>query len=127
MSMSADLNGQLTPVVLLQKNILVASGTATIAGVDLKDFVGNLKLILSYVQPSGGGGMQISLLDSADNTTFSALSSPTFANQTASSGTVEVALDTRNCKRYLQCQHVVTGTTATFTASLIGVGMKQVI
>jgi hypothetical protein len=127
MSMTSDINGLTSTVSLLQKNILVASGTATIAGVDLKDFIGNMKLILNYAQPSAGAGLQISLLDSADNTTFSALSSPTFANQTASSGTVEVALDLRNCKRYVQCQHVVTGTTGTFTASLIGVGIKQVI
>lgn len=126
---SADLNGELSTFTLLQKQILVAAGTATIAGVDLQDYIGNCKLILNWAGAAADGSttMTINLLDSADNTTFTTLTTPTFAATTAASGTVEVALDTRSVRRYVQARHVVTGTTATFTTSLIGVGLKQVV
>ena len=126
---SADLNGETTAFTLLQKNILVAAGTATIAGVDLQDYIGNVKLILTHAGAAADGSttMTINLLDSADDTTYTTLTSPTFAATTAASGQVSVALDTRAVRRYIQARHVVTGTTATFCTSLIGVGLKQIV
>jgi hypothetical protein len=114
---------------LLQKQILVAAGTATLGGVDLKGYTGSVKLTLFYSGAAADGSttLTINLLDSADNTTFTTLSSPTFAPQTATAGTVSTVLDVRSVKRYLQARHVATGTTATFTTSLIGIGAKQVL
>lgn len=121
-----DMNG-LDYQVLMQKQIVVASGTATIAGVDMKDFTGGCKLILSWAGAAADGSttLTVNLLDSADNTTFATLTSPTFAAQTATSGSTAVILDRRSIRRYLQARHVVTGTTATFTTSLIAVGLKK--
>lgn len=129
MSAPADLNGNTSSVVFLNKNIAVGSGTATIAGVDLKDFINNVKVVLAYTQgvAAGSGGIAINFLDSADNTTFAAITSPSITTQTLASGTVEASIDTRNVRRYVQVQHVVTGTTNTVVASVIGVGVKQVI
>ena len=127
---SPDLNGELSTVQLLTPtNILVAAGTATVAGVDLQDFIGNLKLTLSYssTHATGGTTLTVNLLDSADDTTYTTLTTPTFAPQTAATGTVSVALDTRAVRRYVQARYVVTGTTATFATSIVGVGLKQVI
>ena len=127
--MSPDLNAEATAFTMFVKHILVASGTATYAGVDLKDFIGNCVLTLSSVSPvtDGSTTLTVNLLDSADNTTFATLSTPTFAASTAASTLAQVALDTRSVKRYVQARHVVTGTTATFTTSLTGVGFKQVV
>ena len=123
-------DGQLDVVQLIPgKHGLVAAGTATFAGVDLKDFIGDVKVILSSSSPitDGSTTLQINLLESADNTTFATwAAAPTFAAVTGSTGLVEVTLDTRACKRYVQGRHVITGTTATHTFSLIGVGTKQV-
>jgi hypothetical protein len=55
------------------------------------------------------------------------LTSPTFSAITGATGAAAVSLDTRDVRRYIQARHVVTGTTATFTTSLIGVGLKQVV
>jgi len=126
--MISDLNGATNTEVLLQKNILVAAGTATIAGVDIRDYIGNCKLVLTHAGAAADGSttLTVNLLDSADNTTFTTLTTPTFSPITASSGQVSVALDTRSVRRYVQARHVVTGTTATFCTSLILVGEKQV-
>jgi len=48
MGTPSDLNGNTTAFTLLSKNILVAAGTGTVAGVDLQDYIDNVKLILSY-------------------------------------------------------------------------------
>jgi hypothetical protein len=126
---SADINGELSSFTLLQKNILVAAGTATIAGVDLQDYIGNVKLILTHAGAAADGSttLTVNLLDSADDTTYTTLTTPTFAAITATSGQVSVALDTKAVRRYIQARHVVTGTTATFATSLIGVGLKQIV
>lgn len=113
---------------LLQKQIVVASGTATAAGVDLQNFVGSIKLILNWAGAAADGShtMAINLLGSADNTTFTTITSPTFTSTTASSGTQEVVADVDAIGyRYIQARHVVTGTTATFTTSLVAVGFQR--
>lgn len=127
--MNPDLNGQLTASQLMVKNVLVAAGTQTAAGVDLQSFIENCKIIVSWTGAAADGStsMQYSLLDSADNTTFAATAGlPTFAAVTATSGTVSVALDTRNVRRYIQFKALTSSTTATFITGAVIVGMNQV-
>ncbi len=127
--MNPDLNGLLSADILFQKQVLVASGTATYAGVDLTNYIGNLKVIFASLTVITDGSTTItpSLLDSADNTTFVALTTPTFAPVTGTASLQSVAVDTRAVRKYIQGKHVVTGTTATFTAAMILVGEKQVV
>lgn len=127
--MNPDINGQLSASQLMAKNILVAAGTQTAAGVDLLSFIENCKVIVTWTGAAADGShsMQYSLLDSADNTTFAASSYlPTFAAVTATSGTISCALDTRNCKRYLQLKALTSSTTATFITGSVIIGMNQV-
>jgi hypothetical protein len=126
---SPDLNGELSAFTLMVKHGLVAAGTATFAGVDLKDYIGQIKLYLATSSPVGDGSTTctINLLDSADNTTFTTLTSPTFSPITATTGAQSVSLDTRLVRQYIQARHVITGTTATHTMALVGVGLKQIV
>lgn len=127
--MNPDINGQLTALTLCAKRVAVGAGTQTFAGVDLKDFIQNCKIAISHTELSGSGStsIQYSLLDSADNTTFAASSYlPTVAANTAASATIEVALDTRNCKRYVQLKALTASTTATFDIGAHVIGLKQI-
>jgi hypothetical protein len=129
MAQSADINGELTAVQFLTPTTQTAA-TTTYAGVDLRDFIGNCKLILSWTRPNAGGGTcAVSILDSADNTTFTAnaLTGVITNVGTATSGSASVAIDTRAVKRYVQPEVAISGTTATYTASLVVVGLKQVV
>lgn len=122
-------DGGLTAATLIQKHALVAAGTATFAGVDLKDYIGEVKVILASFSPVGDGSttLTVDLLESADNSTFATWAArPTFSPITATTSLQTVSLDTRATKRYVQGRHTVTGTTATFTHSLILVGRKAV-
>jgi hypothetical protein len=128
---SPDLNGELSEFALIPPvNLLVAAGTQTYAGIDVQEYIGNIKLIFTHAGAAadGSNSLQVSILDSADNTTFAASAGlPTFAAITASSGTVSVALDTRACKRYVQGKLLTSSTTATFRSALVGVGLKETI
>jgi hypothetical protein len=121
-------DGGLSVAVLANKHALVAAGTATFVGVDLIDYIGEVKVILSSFSPvtDGSTTLQGALLHSADNTTFVTWAdAPTFSAITAATATQTVSLDTRKCSRYVQFRHIATGTTATFTHSCIAVGRKQ--
>lgn len=131
MGLPADINGEFTAFTLIPPaNLLVAAGTQTYAGVDLQDYIGIIKLTFSHAGAAadGANSLAVSILDSADNTTFAATAGlPTFAAITADSGTVSVGLDTRNCRRYVQGKLLTASTTATFRSSMVGVGLKQVV
>jgi hypothetical protein len=127
--MNPDINGQLTALTLCAKRVAVGAGTQTFAGVDLRDFINNCKIVIAHNELSGSGStsIQYSLLDSADNTTFAASAGlPTVAANTAASPTLEIALDTRNCKRYVQLKALTSSTTATFDIGAFAIGLKQI-
>src|SRR5687768_9597923 len=108
--------------VLASKHGLVAAGTATFAGVDFRDYIGEVNIILASASPvtDGSTTLQAALLHSADNTTFVTWAdAPTFSAITAATATQSVSLDTRKCSRYVQFRHIITGTTATFTHACI--------
>lgn len=125
---NVDLKGFLTVATLFNKQILVASGTATYAGIDLNAYIGELMAILSTVNPVADGSTTLvtNIYDSADNTTFAVNTNCTFSNVTATSSLQTARIDRRKFKRYIQGRHVVTGTTATFTTSLMVVALNQV-
>jgi hypothetical protein len=129
MSAPADLNGNTTALKLASARLAVGSGTQTYTGIDLLTFIDNVKVCISHTEFSGStvSSIQYSLLDSADNTTFAASAGlPTIAANTFASPMIEVALDTRACKRYLQLKALTASTTATFDIAAIAVGVKQV-
>lgn len=127
--MNPDIAGQLSASQLMAKNILVAAGTQTAAGVDISGFIENCMVIITYTGAAADGShsMQYSLLDSADNTTFAASSYlPTVAATTATSNTIKIPLDTRNCKKYIQLKALTSSTTATFITGSVVCGLAQV-
>jgi hypothetical protein len=127
--MNPDINGQLTALKLCAKRVAVGAGTQTFAGVDLKDFINNCKIAISHTEFSASTVHTIvySFLDSADNTTFAASAYlPTATTTTFADATIEVALDTRNCKRYLQLRALTASTTATYDIAAHVIGLKQV-
>ena len=127
--MPADLNGQFTVSQLAAKRVAVSAGTQTFAGVDIKNYIENCIIAVTHneISASGNTSIQYSVLDSADNITFAASAGlPTFAANTAASATLQVALDTRNCKRYVQLKALTASTTATFDIGAVFIGLQQV-
>jgi hypothetical protein len=129
MPQSPDLNGENTAIALLPPTANTAA-TTTYAGVDLQAVVGNVLVTLNWVRPNAATGtLALSILDSADNTTFAANATTGVISNvgTATSGIAQCAIDTRAVKRYVQPQLTATGTTATWTGSLVIAGLKSII
>ena len=63
--------------------------------------------------------------DSADNSSFSALSGAAFTQVTgtASAQTLEVSAD--NCKRYVRIKYTIGGSSPSFTFSVNAIGLKK--
>ncbi len=125
-----DLDNELTSFELLPaRQQAVGAGTQTYAGVDIKDYVGKIKCTYSSFIPheAATNSVVLSILDSADNSTFAANSDITPVTYTASAATGNIVVDTRKTKRYIQGKHVFSGATMTVALSLVGVGQKQVI
>lgn len=125
-----DAKALATTTVIPPVNLLVAAGTQTYSGVDLRDFLGTVTLIFAHAGAAsdGSNSLQVSILDSADNTTFAATAGlPTFAAITATSGHVEVSCETAKCRRYIQGKLLTASTTATFRSAMSLVGYKQVV
>ena len=129
MPQSPDLNGENTAIALLPPTANVAA-TTTYAGVDLQSFVGNVLVTLNWVRPNAAtGALALSILDSADNTTFAANAATGVISNvtTATSGCVQCAIDTKAVNRYVQPKLTCSGTTATWTASLVIAGLKTIV
>ena len=129
MPQSPDLNGENTAIAFLPPTAITAA-TTTYAGVDLQAYIGNVLVTLNWVRPNAAtGALALSILDSADNTTFAANAATGVISNvtTATSGCVQCAIDTRAVKRYVQPQLTCSGTTATWTAGLVIAGLKSII
>ncbi len=109
----------------------ITAETTTVAGVDLKDFIDDVLIVLSSQRPnaSAGATLNVTFKDSPDNSTFTAVSGgPTIALAAATTTTTATAsISTRAIQRYLQASYICAGTTGTFDASVIGIGLKQVV
>lgn len=128
--MAQDLDNQLTAVHLAPATkVAVGSGTQTYAGVDIRDYVGIIKAVISHESDHNlaTNNVVYSIQDSADNSTFAANTDVTPLTTTASLVLGTLSIDTRKCKRYIQAKIVNTGTTQTVDFSMVGVGLKQVV
>lgn len=128
--MADDLENKLGELAVFPaRNVLVASGTQTFAGVDIRDYTGRIKCVFSAFSPHAAATNEliVDILDSADNSTFAANTFATPVTTTASAVTDTITVDTRITKRYIQGRVRITGTTSSYAVAMIGVGQKQVV
>jgi hypothetical protein len=129
MSQATTPLGQVPVQLLVPTN--TTAETTTVAGVDLKDFVDDILIILSAKRPnaSAGASFSLSFKDSPDNSTFTAVAGgPTIALAAATTETTAtVSINTRSIQRYLQASYITLGTTGTYNASVVAIGLKQVV
>lgn len=130
--MNVQSAGQRSWKLAMAKKILVAAGTQTAVGIDTRDFIGAIDLIIATEGDNGDGGATVvfTVLTSSDNTTFATFSgAPTPVTVTAASAINTMAVDTRatGISRYIQLKALTASTTATFNTAAIAGGVKQVL
>jgi len=103
--------------------------TVTGSAIDLKDYVGDLKVILST---SAGGGADHTLdvkLTECDTSggTYTDVSGAAWTQVTdAADSTEAITVNVDGLKRYVKAVATIAGTSPTFDMALVAVGMKQV-
>lgn len=109
--------------------ISIVAETTTYAGVDLKGYVDEIGLILSMKRPNAcASTINVTLLHSGDNSTFTAVTAPTFAQVTTATESIEkIEVNTKALFRYLQVKATTASasSTGTYVTSVIGVGAKK--
>lgn len=117
--------GYLPSLSLIPGQAIAASANGT--GVDVKDFIGNLQILLDAGAGTGTTPtLDIKLQDSPDNTTFADLAGKAFTQVTTVASRQQMVLDTNACNRYVRAVATVGGTTPSFPISVQAVGVKQV-
>ena len=109
--------------------IPAAAVTATANGtaVDIKDFIGNLQVLLDAGAGTGTTPtLDIKLQDSPDNVTFTDIAGKSFTQVTAAASRQQMVLNTDACARYVRAVATLGGSTPSFPVSVQAVGVKQV-
>lgn len=105
------------------------TATETGAEVDIQQYVGDMKVILST---SAGGGtsptLDVKLQECATSGgTFTDIAGATFTQVTgAAKSTAAITLSVDSTARYIKAVATIGGTSPTFDLALIAVGVKQV-
>ena len=104
------------------------TATANGTGVDLKDYIGQAKVILHSALGTGTTPtLDVKLQDSDDNSTFADITGATFTQVTDAAASLQaIGVDVDKVKRYVRAVATIGGTTPSFTCNCIIVGRKQV-
>lgn len=122
---SVDMHGELT--LSLLSDIAARTSTVTGSAVDIRDYVGRIKVLqlvgtVSGTSPTLNGKIQ----DSADGSTgWADVTGATFTEVTASNSSQSIGVDTRACKRYIRYVGTIAGTSPSFMVGASFVGKKQ--
>lgn len=123
--------GQLLQTVhLLPMQSVTATGNGT--GVDIRDFVGELAVLLTAKNTAGATPtLDVTLEHSDDDSTYAAISGAAFT-QVTDAGTLAAVLEkitvrADQVKRYVRAVKTLGGTTSpAFMTACVAVGVKQV-
>ncbi len=104
------------------------TATANGSSVDVADYEGSVRFILSSAAGSGTSPtLDVTIEDSADGSTgWAAIPGAAFTQVTDAAGATEsIAVNLDNAKRYVRGVDTVTGTTPTFVRAVVMVGFKK--
>ncbi len=119
MAADYDLPGSTTSTVI-QPSAAVSSNTNS-SILDLSLYDGCVSILLNAGAATAGSTpvLQAAVYDSADNSTFTAISGATFTNVTnAANSGQEYSLDTRIARRYMKVVETVSGANASFPVGI---------
>jgi len=105
------------------------TASANGGGVDMRDYVGKVKVILAS---SAGGGvdhtLDVKLQDSPDNSTFTDITGAVFTQITnAADLTEDLGINIDGAARYIRAVVTIAGTSPVFDCVVLGVGRKQTV
>ena len=102
------------------------TATGQTSGIDLRTYDGDVVFVLDSA--AGGGSsptLDITIEDSADNSSFSALSGAAFTQVTGTASAQTLDINKDEAKRYVRIKYTIGGSSPTFTFSVNSIGLKK--
>ena len=103
------------------------TSTATSSAIDLKEYDGDVSLILTSAAGTGSSPtLDVKVTDSATSGgTYTDLSGATFTQVTGSVSMQVITFSKDECKRYIKIVQTIGGSTPSFTFSINGIALKK--
>jgi hypothetical protein len=121
-----DITGQGNAIEI--DPVATVTSTSTGAGIDIRDYIGRMAVILTCGAKTAGTNptITVKLQDSPDNSTFTDISGAAFTAVTTTASFQQIAIDCDKQERYIRAVGTVGGTdTPTFAYAVIGYGVKK--
>lgn len=115
-------------LTLLQNATVAASGNGT--GVDLQPYAGDIVIVLNAKHGTGNADntADITIEDSADNSSFAAVSGAAFTQVNGTTDSTQImALNKDSLRRYIRAVKTIAGTTPSFLLACNVVAWKKVL
>ena len=103
------------------------TATGQTAGIDLRVYDGDVVFVLDSAAGAGTSPtLDVTIEDSADNSSFSALSGAAFTQVTGTASAQKLSIDKDNAKRYVRIKYTIGGSSGqSFTFSVNALGLKK--
>ena len=119
-----NLGSKGTAVSILDNDVVAS--TANGSGVDLQGYEGDAAFILAAEAGSSGVTYAVHIEESADNSTFTDISSGSFTTTSANTAAFEqIALNVSDLKRYVRAVSVVAGGTGAGAVNITAYASKK--
>lgn len=124
MSAISDISG--SGVAVSIDPVATVTSTSTGSGIDIRDFIGNIEIILDCSQGTGTSPtFDGKIQSSADDSTYADVSGATFDQVTDSAASYQsLVINADATARYIRFVGTVAGTTPSFSYSVTGYGTK---
>ena len=103
------------------------TATGQTSGIDLRVYDGDVVFVLDSAAGAGTSPtLDVTIEDSADNSSFSALSGAAFTQVTGTASAQKLSIDKDNAKRYVRIKYTIGGSSGqSFTFSVNALGLKK--
>jgi len=102
------------------------TSTGQTSGIDLKNYDGDVVFLLDSAAGTGTSPtLDVTIEDSADNSSFAAISGAAFTQVVDAASAQKLVVNKDSARRYVRIKYTVGGTTPSFTFSVNAVGVLK--
>ena len=102
------------------------TATGQTSGIDLRTYDGDLVFLLDSAAGSGTSPtLNVTIEDSADNSSFAAISGAAFTQVTGTASAQKLVVNKDSARRYVRVKYTIGGTSPSFTFSVNAVGVTK--
>ncbi len=102
------------------------TATGQTSGIDLQTYDGDVVFLLDSAAGSGTSPtLDVTIEDSADNSSFAAISGAAFTQVTGTASAQKLVVNKDSARRYVRVKYTIGGTSPSFTFSVNAVGVTK--